>query len=101
MDIYYALAEEKRRIILEEIARQGEMTVSEITKLFDITTAAISQHLKVLTEAGLVNRKKKAQQRLYSLNTAKVEELEVWAKDLKGMWEERFDNLERYLTETD
>lgn len=97
MDIYYAIAEPNRRLILEELALHGQMAASDIAQKFKITAAAISQHLKVLLEAGLVTKEKQAQRRLYSINTEGFEELDEWVKNVKRTWEARLDNLERYL----
>lgn len=97
MDVYFALAEPKRRQIIEQIALNGQLAASEIAEKFQVTASAISQHLKVLCEANILKRKKKAQQRLYSINTESLVEVEQWVTDMKTMWEERFDNLEKYL----
>ncbi len=58
---------------------------------------AISQHLKVLREAGLVQVEKRAQQRIYSINSDAIREVEDWAEQVTQLWNQRFDALERLL----
>ncbi len=99
MDIFYALAEPTRRNIIEMLATYGQLTASEISDKFQVTASAISQHLKVLREAKLVTMEKRAQQRLYEINTESLIEMEVWAKDMRKMWDERFDALDSLLEE--
>jgi DNA-binding transcriptional ArsR family regulator len=97
MDIFYALAEPRRRNILEIIAKAGEVSATDIYNKFRISAPAISQHLKVLKEAKLVKVEKRAQQRIYQINPEAILELEVWTKKLVDDWNERFDRLEELL----
>jgi DNA-binding transcriptional ArsR family regulator len=99
MDIFYALADPTRRSILEMLAQMGRLSASAISEKFRITAPAISQHLKVLREAKLVVVEKKAQQRIYQINTEKMAELEEWAHKLAQQWEERFEALDKLLEE--
>lgn len=99
MDLFTALAEPTRRNILEMLANSGEMSASDISKKFSATPPAISQHLKVLRDAELVEVEKRAQQRIYTINPAKLSELEEWAKKLTKQWEERFSRLDKILEE--
>ncbi len=89
MDVFYALAEPNRRNIIEMLASQGELSASAIAARYKITSAAVSQHLKVLKEAKLVRVEKRAQQRIYSLNPDTVKKLEQWAQ----MMSESYDKL--------
>jgi DNA-binding transcriptional ArsR family regulator len=97
MDMFYALAEPKRRSIIEILASDGQLSASAIAKKFRISMPAVSQHLKVLREAELVRMEKRAQQHLYEINPEAVHELEKWAQEMARQWEERLDNLERVL----
>lgn len=99
MDVFLALSEPTRRSILELLAERGRMAASEIAKRFKISAPAISQHLKVLREAELVSMEKQAQQRIYELNSKKLEEVEVWVKKLENQWNDRFDALDKLLEE--
>ncbi len=99
MDVFSALADPTRRRIVEILAMSGQLPASDIYKHFESTPPAISQHLKVLRQAEVVKMEKQAQQRLYTVNTAKVEEVEVWARRTVQLWSERFDRLEALLQE--
>lgn len=99
MDIYNALAEPRRRYIIELIAKKGRLTATDISDQFDISKPAISQHLKVLRETRLVDMEKRAQSRIYTINPEKLTEIEIWVKKLKTHWEKRFDRLDRILKE--
>jgi DNA-binding transcriptional ArsR family regulator len=99
MDIFYALADPTRRKILELLASQGQLSATEIYSHFTVSPPAISQHLKVLREAGLVTMHKHAQQRLYQINPQAVLELEDWSKQLRRIWSQRLDALDELLKE--
>jgi DNA-binding transcriptional ArsR family regulator len=97
MDIFSALAEPTRRNIIEMLAVKGQLSATDISNKFHISPPAISQHLKVLREANLVQMEKKAQQRLYKINPEKMGELEEWIKKLTKMWDARFSGLDKVL----
>lgn len=97
MDTFQALAEPNRRKIIEMLAAQGQLSASDISQKFNISPPAISQHLKVLREAKLVDMEKSSQKRLYKINPEKITELEDWINNLKVQWEVRFDRLEKLL----
>jgi DNA-binding transcriptional ArsR family regulator len=91
-----ALSDPKRRRIVELLAT-GEMSAGDIGKHFRVTSAAVSQHLKVLREAHLVRVKVDAQRRLYSLDPKGLDELEEWVATIRKFWSTRLDALERAL----
>lgn len=97
MDVFSALADPTRRNIMELLAARGQLRASDIYKQFSVSHPAISQHLQVLREAKLVTMEKHAQERLYMLNPATMEELEVWVHTLTERWNERFDRLDEIL----
>lgn len=97
VDIYSALAEPTRRSIIEMLAARGELSASEICDRFPVSAPAISQHLKVLRETKLVRVEKRAQQRIYEVNPDALLELELWARRMRELWDERFDTLDRVL----
>ena len=97
MDKFHALAEPTRRQIVEMLAREGAMTAGDIQARFEVSAPAISQHLKVLREAGLVQVEKRAQQRIYRINPESMLELEAWAKRVRELWTGRFDALDALL----
>jgi DNA-binding transcriptional ArsR family regulator len=97
MDTFAALAEPTRRSILEMLAANGNMPASAIYKRFNASPPAISQHLKVLREAKLVNVEKKAQQRIYYVNPQPMKELEKWIKQFAARSEKQFERLDALL----
>jgi len=97
MDMFAALADPTRRKIIELLADGGQLPAAEIAAHFPVSAPAISQHLKVLQEAGLVLVERRAQQRIYRLNPQAMVELEDWARRLRNLWNERFDALEILL----
>jgi DNA-binding transcriptional ArsR family regulator len=99
MDIFNALADPTRRKILELLASRGELTATEIYDEFDVSHPAISQHLKILREAQLVNAQKRAQQRLYRINPQVVLDFEDWTKQLAQQWNQRLDALDELIKE--
>lgn len=97
MDVFYALAEPRRREIVELLARRGSMSATDICSRFQISPPAVSQHLKVLREAKLVHVEKRAQQRIYAINPEAMLEVEGWAGRMIREWSERFDALDKLL----
>jgi len=97
--LFYALAEPTRREIIELLASRGQLSAGQIYDNFAVSAPAISQHLKVLREADLVQMEKQAQHHLYRINSNAVEELGEWAERMNRLWEERFDALDKVLAE--
>jgi DNA-binding transcriptional ArsR family regulator len=99
MKTFAALADPTRFHIVEILAKNGSMPVSAIGKQFTSSPPAISQHLKVLKDANLVQVEVRAQQRIYSLNRLGISEIEGWLSQVKRQWEGRFDALDELLKE--
>lgn len=97
MDVFYALADPTRRKILELLASQGRLPASQIYANFPASPPAISQHLKILREAGLVKMEKHAQRHIYQINSQAVLELEGWTRRLTQQWNQRLDALDELL----
>jgi DNA-binding transcriptional ArsR family regulator len=95
---FSALADPTRRAILARLAR-GEATVGELAAPFSISQPAVSKHLKVLEQAGLVTRGRAAQSRPCKLNAARLREVSDWLETYRRFWEESFDRLDAYLAE--
>jgi DNA-binding transcriptional ArsR family regulator len=93
---FTALSDPTRRRIVELLA-QGERSAGELGECFDISAPAVSQHLKVLKEAHLVQVRAEAQRRIYALDPAGFDELEGWVQRIRGFWNERLDVLEQRL----
>jgi DNA-binding transcriptional ArsR family regulator len=97
---FTALADPTRRGIIELLAR-GDRTAGEIVAVFSVSAPAISQHLKVLREAGLIKVQVAGQKRIQQINPAALREIEDWARRTRKFWEERLDDLERELRKED
>ena len=95
-DIFGALADPTRRAIVARLA-SGEATVLELAAPFEISLPAISRHLKVLENAGLISRGRDAQKRPCRLEAAALDDIDRWTQHTKRAWEQRFDELDDYL----
>ena len=91
-----ALADPTRRRIVELLA-DGERSAGELASEFDISRPAVSRHLRVLREQGLVRTRGQAQRRLYSLDTGPLAELDDWLGRYRAFWSQRLDALETEL----
>ncbi|NCF24587.1 MAG: metalloregulator ArsR/SmtB family transcription factor [Gammaproteobacteria bacterium] len=96
MDAFLALADPTRRRIIESLA-DGESAFGDLAEQFDMSRPAVSQHLKVLRQAGLVRVRKDAQRRIYRLNAEGLDELGEWLESVRRFWGARLDDLERAL----
>lgn len=97
MDAFYALAEPRRRKVVEILAHRGQLSATQICDEFDVTPQAISQHLRVLREAEVIQMERRAQRRIYSFNPRSMYEVERWAAEMTELWNSRLDRLEKAL----
>lgn len=97
MNAFDALADDTRREIVRLVARNGKLTATQIGENFDMSAPAISQHLKVLKEAKVLQMTKDAQRRIYSLNEGGMQEMEDWLLEIHTLWKKRLDRLDAYL----
>lgn len=95
-DVYHAIADPTRRRLVERL-RAGERSVSELAAPFAVSRPAISQHLRVLREAGLVSERRVGRERRYRLHPGPLREVSEWVRQYEGFWTERLDALEREL----
>ncbi|HYZ33612.1 MAG TPA: metalloregulator ArsR/SmtB family transcription factor [Crenalkalicoccus sp.] len=93
-----ALADPTRRAILARLV-EGEATVNEIAKPFDISLPAVSRHLKVLEAAGLISRGREAQWRPCRLEAAALKSVDDWLVRYRRFWTESFDKMDAYIAE--
>ena len=96
--VFSALADPPRRAIVARLA-QGETSVKELARPFRISGPAVTKHLKVLENAGLIARSRRAQQRPCRLVPRPLKEATDWMEQYRKMWETRLDRLEDYLME--
>jgi DNA-binding transcriptional ArsR family regulator len=96
--LWTVLADPNREHIVEML-RDGPLTVGEITRRLGIRQPQVSKHLKVLSEAAIVEVQPQANRRIYRLRREPFQELEAWLQSFRRLWEERFDRLDNYLLE--
>lgn len=100
MDTFVALADPTRRQIVESLAA-GEASFGAIADQFEMSRPAVSQHLKVLRNTGIVSSRADAQRRIYRLSADGLNELDDWLRKVRSFWLQRLDKLERALGEPD
>lgn len=93
---FSALADPTRRAILARLAL-GETSVTELAEPFEMSMPAVSKHLRVLENAGLVERSRQAQYRPVKLRAEPLRQAWGWIEDYRQFWEESFDRLDTYL----
>lgn len=93
---FEVLAEPNRRRILD-LLRAGERPVNELVHELHVTQPAVSKHLRVLRQAGLVEVRSDAQRRLYRVRPQPLKEIDSWLEPYRLLWEDRLDDLERHL----
>ncbi len=97
MDVFVAVADPNRRVLLDLLA-DGERTAGELAEaLPGLTQPAVSHHLRVLREAGLVAVRAEGQRRVYRLRPEGLSELHLWAARHRRFWPGHLDHLQRYL----
>src|SRR5262245_28578978 len=94
--VFHALAGGTRRAILDRLAG-GESTVGEVARPFDLTLAAVSKHIRVLEDAGLVRRSWQGRTAWLRLDAGGLEAADTWLERHRRDWNARLDSLERYL----
>ncbi len=95
-DVFHAIAHPARRAILVTL-KSGERAASALAEPFDMTFAAISQHLRVLEEADLVSVRREGRQRMYRLDPRPLREVVGWAEEFAAFFGQRLDALGEYL----
>ncbi len=95
---FAALADPTRRAILARLA-EGEASVTELAKPFEMSMPAVSKHLRMLERAGLVARGRERQWRPARLDAGPLKEVAEWTERYRRFWEESYDRLDEYLDE--
>jgi len=98
-DVYSAVADPTRRQMLRMLADADELPLHELTARFKMGRTAISKHLAILKEAGLVTDRKVGRETRYRLNAAPLREIQEWLSFYDRFWIERIDRLKRLLEE--
>jgi DNA-binding transcriptional ArsR family regulator len=97
--VFNALADPTRRAILSQLALKGETSVTALAKPFRMSMPAVSRHLRVLEDAGLISRGRDAQWRPARLEAGPLKDVSDWVEHYRRFWEQRFDRLDNYLQE--
>lgn len=99
--LFRSLADPTRRAIFEHLCRSGEQTVRALTDEAGISQPAVSKHLNVLKQAGLVSDRHEGRQTHYSARIEALNPLIDWTGQMASFWENRFDDLENLLRRMD
>lgn len=99
--LFRALSDPTRRALFERLCRKGEQTVGALTARAGISQPAVSKHLAVLKQAGLVRDRHEGRQTHYSAQLAALAPLVDWTSQMAGFWHRRFDDLEDLLKRMD
>jgi DNA-binding transcriptional ArsR family regulator len=99
--LFRTLADPTRRALFERLCRDGEQTVGALTTQAGVSQPAVSKHLGVLKEAGLVRDRPDGRQTHYSADPMALRPLVDWASRMTGFWESRLDDLEDLLRRMD
>jgi DNA-binding transcriptional ArsR family regulator len=97
--VFDVVAEPHRRRILDLLA-EAERPVGELVERLDLSQPAVSKHLRILRDAGLVEVRGEAQRRLYRLRPEPLQAIDRWLMPYRRMWWARLDDLERHLNAT-
>ena len=97
--VFAALGDATRFAIVEKLMSEGELAVGDLLDVGDMSPPAISRHLKVLRNAGIVERRVDQQRRLYSINARTVQSIEDWTLHYREFWQQGLDRLEKLLAQ--
>jgi DNA-binding transcriptional ArsR family regulator len=97
-DVYQAIADPTRREIINLLAAQPH-NVSSIAEKFDMTRQAISLHVKILANCGLITIKQTGRDRFCEVKLDQLDEVTTWVEQSRKLWVRRFEKLDQYLTE--
>ncbi len=97
MDKFSALSDPNRRRIVELLAERGPMPAQAIYAEFSVSAPAVSQHLKALRDAGLVFVEKRTRQRIYQLNAAPLQAVDLWLEHYRNFWRAQLSDLKAYV----
>ena len=97
-DVFQAIADPTRREIINLIAHQP-LHLNEVSEKFHVSRPAISKHIKILTECGLITIKQRGRHRYCEAKLSKLNEVSGWIEQYRKLWEQKLDALETYLEE--
>ncbi len=97
-DVFQAIADPTRRKIIGMVAQQP-MNLNAVAENFHVSRPAISKHIKILTECGLIEIKQQGRERYCEAKLDKLNDVSVWVEQYRQFWEQKLDALEKYLAE--
>ncbi len=97
-DVFQAIADPNRRAILGLLAKKNH-TLNGVAENFDISRPAISKHMKILVQCGLVEIRQQGRERYCEAKINRLDEVSDWVAQYRKIWEQRFDSLQTYLDE--
>ncbi|GAB3928986.1 ArsR/SmtB family transcription factor [Mucilaginibacter myungsuensis] len=95
-DVFQAIADPTRRQIIGMLAAE-QMNLNAIADKFDVSRPAISKHIKILTECGLISIKQEGRERYCRPNYKKLKEVSIWVEQYRKFWNAKLDDLENFL----
>lgn len=95
-DVFQAIADPTRRKIINMVSHQS-LNLNAVAEKFHVSRPAISKHIKILTECGLIVIKQQGRERYCEAKLSKLNEVSVWVEQYKQFWEQKLDALENYL----
>ena len=95
-DVFQAIADPTRRQIISLVAKQP-LNVNSIAEKFDVSRQAVSLHVKILTECGLIAIKQQGRERYCEAKLQKLEEVSDWVEQYRQFWTVQFNKLDKYL----
>ncbi len=97
-DVFHAIADPHRRAIFGLLARR-KLTLNGVAEHFEISRPAVSKHVKILSECGLITIRRQGRERICEAKPERLNEVSVWVERYRALWKERLDALGHYLDE--
>ncbi|MCO6148085.1 helix-turn-helix transcriptional regulator [Flavobacterium sp. NRK1] len=98
-DVFHAIADPTRRAILTMLTKQ-QMTPNALAGEFSTSRQAVSKHVNILAECGMVTQQVSGREIYYHLNTKKMKEVDTWLEPFRKIWEDKFSQLDELLNQT-
>ena len=98
-DVFQAIADPNRRGIISLLAEEKKLNLNGVADKFKISRPAVSKHIKILSECGLVTTSQQGREKYCEIRFEKLKEVTDWVERYRQFWEERFDALDDYLNE--
>jgi len=95
-DVFQAIADPTRREIIHLVSKQP-LNLNAVAERFDVSRPAISKHIKILTECGLIQIRTQGRERYCEAKLAKLQEVSSWVEQYRKMWSDKLDALDNYL----